>query len=1309
MAAAAAAAEEELPLLIQDYSCANSFEEHVRMIEKYLAALFDAEPLLQSFLVAPSGAARTNTSSPLRLSSSGPSKSFSPASASGGGGGDEDDDGSDTSSSPSSLVSLLEDSTQHNRTALSRVFSHTMTLYAPPPSSTATSGADGAAQLDLELSVAVEVHVRDAAHLITQQYCTPLFFLLRKVAASAAYRESETTYLLSLLSTAVWQVLRQLKNRAVLRIGASTSPSGLAVPFTSSTTTNTSMMTPSLPSRCAKSAAEALPSPFFFPDGCAPCFVPAGDSYKQSFVGVAPPLPTMGGSMPSTPPPSASASSPAEMSTAEWNLLHQRTFTTRFLSDAFAHPPEHCRTLAEFIDLFLLHVGQHSRIRSDDFEGICVSLWKEYALQIPWKFHPHGPPPPDAATAGTRKSKSSSSKGGAATHETSTSAAASSLTWEAVLERENACTRLLSGAFTHPFGTTAPPLKHVLFRFQWNQLQDVEAQEPHGRGSHLNPFQFATAPSPSGPLSAAAQAAQRKCCITAQAVARNDEDVQGGVRQRLHEVVERNYFDSLPSLATRSPTSSEPGRPPRKGRTGEASNAGGVRGANDTEGSRQSPTTRSIRPGESGESGGESGDAGGGDAEGPPLHELAAHVVEWSGSNVNLQQSLLRRFASPCPEDRHGEGTLDNAPDDDDDEEGREGQTRRGVRAAAARRSGNGVARRLRTLWDEWEAHRQLFPIKSTNAKSEGSAEEQQRGTSVEDAECDAAAAAAKLKWEGRKQQHLEGGSGSSTTVASASAKDLRVHYFPESFFARFAYACATQLSHAEDVPVLWQLCLDRLKALLLVPSSSGSDATTSTDEEEKRSWRRLLDCLALPLSDPPVDLSQPLLSQKLQLLRFALDSLLHPAENICAADGVDRGAVAKTRDAYEETGEVPSPPAVLHLITNGEVLIAPAPLPTPPTTSDLVLQRAMQLNALGAAAVQSASATWLQGEALYNDMCVFLYVNKAQDGRVVRFPDFVQWHSPRDFVPPALPNVTGAATRSDSDYLSDRMKDQPDGGRGSSHVWWSLWRRAVPRSRDDVVRTLFQPLAEATRVLDWLAALPGTALLLEVGNACVANALHQLLCHRFLLGDTSTRDGGGRGGRALMSGASDCRHRSPLPASPRLRSLHRYVQAKCTSLTKDLEAASAILASSAVEAMELEMLRTFMANAVREVGDIEVCLCTAVAVHYLLGFTADAEAAATVRALCAPNISTQQPLRQQDALSTLQLRTVTVSRAVWATCFARQFVRPESHVVQESMVRLTCMAERPLNTCGCFQQLVVHQDAAHTMRMALALTKEVL
>ncbi|CBZ34785.1 hypothetical protein, conserved [Leishmania donovani] len=1237
------APSEEIPLLIEDFSCANSFEEHVKVIEQYLAALFDGEPLLQSFLVAPvsaaaGGDAPADRKSGADIENGAAASSSSPASP------------TTTSSSPASLSVNGEAA---NLSTASKVFGRTISLYAADPIS-----------LDKDLSIAVEVHVRDATHPIMQQYCTPLFFLIKKAVVSASYRESETSYLLSLLSTAVRQMLlQQQKNRVkggVLRLCPASrraAAPGCAPPSHQQQALATSL----------------LPSPFFYPDGCAPCFAPAGDSYKQTFVGVAPPLPTCAALPPLSVPPSSPSPT---ISAAEWLLLHQRSFTTRFLADAFGRVPEHCQSLSDYIDLFQLHVGQHSRIRSDDFDGICVSLWKKYVLPVPWKFQPYGLSTDSKPNSGGNHADDAQAADGDGVP---LSAASSSLTWESVLRRENEYARLLCGAFTHDFGTAAPPLKHVRFHFQWNQLQDIEAHEAVGRASHLDPFQYAlttTAPGTAPPAvlafssASAAQAVQRKCSITAQAVVRDDKDIQHGVSEHLAEVLLGGYLESLTNATAARRTIS-------------------ARDGNEGSGGRGVVTDQVQRPGDD-EGAGDKDESGadersGGRCSEAQLRDLAACIVEWADAKVTLQESLIQRFAAPLTsgDDDDARGG-DDANVYGDGDPGLPQSPGAALAALSGKRSEAVVARHLRSLWGEWEAHQQC-------CSGETSAPH---------------------------RQQRKGG--------AEHEKDLRRSYFPDSFFARFAFVCATQVPHPTDVQALWRLCLDALHRLLL----------DAPHEQKKKSWQRLLDCLAMPPEDPPVDLGRPLLTQKLQLLRYAQEALLRSLEDNGSPTTATPAASTKEEENVAATSLTASP--VRYLITNGEVLCVPPPLPQPPTTADEVVKRAVELNSLDATAVESASVEWLQTDALYNDMCFFLYVNKAHEGRIVRFPDFVQWHSPRDFVASAGAESTTSPSverpsrsLSDNDYLSERMQRQQkecgaSGGKGSAHVWWSLWRRATPRSRDDIVHGLFQPLEQATKILAWLAAMPTEELLLEVSNASIANALHHMLCHRCVLGDDGANQPSGRG---RPSHKADRSSRMPLstpeaahytiPATPRIRDLHRYVREKCAALTKDVEAASALFLTSRgafgegaaaqqsaaeSEAMITEMLHGFFANALHQLGEIEVSVCTAVALQYLLGFSTNPEVAATVHALSSP-----AAMSQQHQATSLQMRIVTVSMATWSTAFAKQFARAETREVQESMLRLTCMAERPLDTCACFQQLVVHQDASRSLRLALALTKEVL
>ncbi|KAK7194571.1 Rab3 GTPase-activating protein catalytic subunit [Novymonas esmeraldas] len=1186
---------EEIPLLIRDFGCANSFEVHVKAIEQYVTSLVDHEPLLRSLLVpAP----------PIDVE----------AGRLGGGGGGSSSSATTATppanqpwpllSAPVDIATDTDTDTDHSAhhvDAAAKVFGTTIALYAPSTQHSAgdadagaTEAAAAPATLDPDTSVVVEVHVHDAAHPITQQFCTPLFFLIKKVAVNASYRDSETTYLLSLLSTAVRQALLQQQWRgrstgAVLRMRPSSAggaPGGTA----------------------AAATTLMLPSPFVYPDGCAPCFAPAGDSYKQTFVGLAPPLPACA-VLP--PPPSTSPS----ITTAEWTLLHQRVFTTRFLADAFGRAPENCQTLGDYIDLFQLHVGQHSRIRSDDFDGICVSLWKEYELPLPWRFHPCGPVPASAAAASPP-----------------------SLTWETVLRRENDYTRLLCGVNTHDFGTTAAPLKHVRFHFRWNQLQDVEAHEVAGRASHLDPFEYALAHSSA---SAAAQAARRKCSITAQAVPRDSATIEHGVSARLSEVLTRGYLDTIAEATAGSASVAL-----------SDSNEDNDTGADDGDGGGKAGDERGGGPGGSG---------GSSSSTHARVRAMATSIVEWAGATVTLQESLLARFAALA---------VSSDEDDDGGGSGSGGGAAKGAGAGASGKRGEAVvARHLRSLWGEWEAHQQGCSGAVTTSEP------------------------------GRR-----------AGAAAAREKDIRRSYFPDSFFARFSYVCVTEVVEPADVQALWRRCLEALRRMLLDPAAG----------QEQRSWQRLLDCLALPPASPPVDLEKPLLTQKLQLLRYAVEALLRrPQPATAAASPADETATSQLGSASSQPPQQP----VRRLITDGAVLCAPPPLPQPPITADVVLQRAMELNTRGAAAVECASLARLRSDALYNDMCLFLYANKAHEGRVVRFPDFIQWHSPRDFILPADAAAPGV-TRGDDDYLSERMQRRPTTPQqqqqqhqptGEEHVWWALWSRATPRSRDDIVEGLFQPLEQAVEVLDWLAAMPAAELLLEVNNASLANALHRLLCHRCVLGDDSAdAPGDGSGPRGVRAAAAPT---SSIPRTRCIVALHRYLTAKCTALTKDVEAASALFlghrtdgatsqqAALGSQAMLAEMLRSLIAGALDQLGEMEVSVCTAVAVQYLLGFTTDPETAHAIEQLSSP-----APLSQQlQHPASLQTRAVTVSMATWSTAFAKQFVRADTREVQASAVRLTCMAERPLDTCGCFQQLVVQQDASHSLRLALALTKEVM
>lgn len=1133
----------EVPVEIQDFSCSNSFESNVKLIEQFLVKILQGKEEVRN-LFSRRGEALVATT---------PSISES---------GSADEAPDDRTKDEI----LSGDSPQ--------VFSESVELIGVGGSVGGNSrhASPGAVfpssqrEDSNNRAVIVELHLFDTHHPVAQQYCLPSFLLIKKVTVNTSYHIGETNYLISLLSTAVGNVM--LREQLFL-----------VIPGTTATSARSSNM---------------LPSPFSLTAGCIPCFAPIGDPYQQSYTGLTPPLP-----MPVH-------DHPPHLTPAERVLLHQQSFLSTFTSNAYGRPPPGCQTISELLDLFQLHVGQRSRISGDDFEGICISIRKEYHLKVPWRF-----PATGLSSDCTR------------------------MTWTAIMERENTATQLLCGPWTHPFGTAQPPLLYLRLRAQWNQLQDVEAVEADKRG-YLSLFK--TPPPPT-----AARGAQRKCTITVQAVVRGEEQLDHAAAKTLQSRVLTPYLEWVRHANTTVPNRQDAGlsqaTTPRRGRGGSAED-------------RESEA-----------------DEGGSDTR---LSEVwtgqLVDMVVGAGIHASvLQDALLSNFS---------EEPVD-------------------IATLGAGRSAT-MADRLQSLWQRMAS--------------------QQGGSGMSP----------------------KGGSPVASVGKRASHKDLRSAYFPESFFSRFAYVCASHVPNPSDVQVLWQACVLRIKRLF--------------DNGRMESLKSLLACLAMPQRSPAVDLGNSLLIQKLHLLHYCVQALIEKhsggtggkvvrnrdgtvspsGASLCSprreADGwddVDAGGA----DDYEETtlsvsatskgippdvsalDAVPSifgPTAsVLHLITNKEVMVIPPVIPPPPLTSDLILQRAAELNALGASAVAHATRAWLQSDALYNDMCVFLYVNKASEGHVVRFPDFIHWHSPRDFCLPPPDLLVDSSALSDNDYLSERMQKLED---STSHVWWSLWNRAVPRSPEDVIRSSFHPHEQAVLALRWLGDLSECDLLVEVVNASIANALHRLLTHRMVLGDgpANTTDQASSGGWPPSTATTREPRKQCIPA------LSAYVRQRCTSLTREVEGASSLYYSTfrsgeegcaVVDGSEMELIFNMYGTAIAQLNEIETSICTAIAVHYLLRCHSevDSEDVATARALSSPAAAAD------NSSSSLILQAHTLHPTSWRSCFAHYLTHPDDQEEQEVMMRLTCMAERPLGTSSCFQQLVVLQDVSQSLRLALILSREVL
>lgn len=1123
--------EEEVPLEIEDFNCANSFEEVVNAVERFLRHMFQTQDELKSFVLQPSSSRGRPRAGP---PASHTSRSASSASDDSGDSSGERKHGS-SSASFASLHSASsgggdngegagEDGAVSAQTSVPCVFGHNF-----PIERRRGRFADGT----VEDMLAVEIHVHDHTHPVARQYCLPLFLVAKSVVAQqSTCRESESTYYLSILSTAAGNVFGPHQPLSV---------------------------------DLGEGWFNQLPSFYYYHQNCVPCFAPVGDLFQQTYIGLSPPL-----ALPLPQRDPAASPTPAATLTA---LVSQPVLCTKFTCSAYPQPPQGCQYLCDFIDLFQLHIGRHSRIRMDEFEGICVSLRKSYVMTIPWQFQPLVLPVP-----------SSSSPSGSTETASSTRLTREGITeptsWNELIVKENDEMILLCGPHTNPFGTQACPLEEFRVDFQWNQLHDSEAFESTNR-SYLNPFL------PSSSVTAAE--ANRKCSVTTQAVVTEESAIRHIVTSRIGMFVQ---------LALKR----------------VAQLASGVSEAawrHTVSGLSSGSTVPTLAP--------------------ESLTELADRVLRGYHQRPVVQEMLLARFAAREP--------ADDA-------------------------TGDGGWMRL--------THRKKVPPPLS-------------------------------------------------PTAAGPVKDLRTTYFPGSFLARFGYYCAEELEVAADVHRLWLVCIKSMKHQFEKGGSQNLSA--------------VLDAIGLPVCEPVVDLAQPLMVQKLQLLAYCVRALLLQsgqrvptssragAEPSPAPPRPTDGWNEEEEDAVKDDGPHPSsakdhaplsasftddvavPSAeksstassstarVMRLITNGEVLVQPPPLPQPPCTSDTVLQRAKELAQLGTSSVAQATRTWLQSDSLYNDMCLFQYANEVQHGRVVRFPDFIQWHSPRDFVQPAAP------TKDDNAYLTDRMQRHPE-GESASHVWWSLWARAVPRGREQIIAESFHHYDQAALLFRWLESQASESdVLLEVASAVMANASHRIASHRLIVNHRGLRPNLNSRSSWSSAGRPSC---APIPG------LRGYVKDKINSFSTNVQAAHAMFSSGApigaLSASEMEAVLNMFAVALRELAEAETSLSAAVALEALIGRYPDpaSDGAQLVRA-----VSTPAP-RQTDVAG-LRLRAQPVTLAVWSAVLAPRFTRSQDRQPREMTARLTCAAERPLNTTGCFQQLVAHRESSGVLRMALALSEEVL
>ncbi|RNF06197.1 putative outer dynein arm docking complex [Trypanosoma rangeli] len=981
--------EEEIPLEIEDYSCNTHFERVVGEIERYLVEEFSARQELQRFLVNPL---------------------HPPHSC-------RDNRGTDSAHAAKGRRGSIDGEMVFGRS-----------FFMLP------EGGGGGQQegVATDEGIAVEIHAQSGLqdgqrqrelHPITRFFALPIFFLARGTTMVSSCRPSESSFYLSLLTTAVGRALR-----GPLSLRFDGDPS-------------------------------CLPSPFFYVDGMAPCFVAVGDKYQLAFKGVAPPV---------------VVGAVARRQTEPWTLLQlvaQPVVRCRFHCSAYPQPPEWCRRVSDLLDMFQLQIGPQSRLQTEVFDGICVSLQRAFRLSVPRRFWVN-----DYAQTGP------------AAHACA-NAPAPTLLWNDVLELENATMVLSAGPMTFPFGTGTPPLRGIDFCFQWNQLLDTEVHDDGGWSSNLGPF------APEGML------LQGKLVIHAVAIPKKECELNHTACKGLSEYVYRVMEHLLADEEVQ-------------------------------EEQRCSDDLSNV------------------------VHDiLFGHTID-----PTKQQALVERLATHA------------AP-------------------------------------------------------------------------------------------------------SQVVKMDIRRVYFPGSFLCRFAHACVNRVHSLDDVLPLWLLAVEQLGSLL---EGKG---------DRRHSLLELIRALGLPDVEE-IDHGLPLVVQKLQLLSYCARRMLGDTSPAVAGQPVDgwdddMGELVSDHNAGEALaaeGELSLKGFVVsgkRLITNGEPLLEPKTLPTPPCTSDVILMKAKELQTLGTASAGRHTRAWMQSEGLFNDMCAFLYFNRAHEGRVVRFPDFVQWHSPRDFIPPS----SDAVATDDDAYLSERMRRHSDTENAwVKNIWWPLWEKATPRSPEEIMAQSFVPHEQARLVIRWMERdLSAARLLLETVHANFTNSLHRILSHRCVEDN---------------------------------QAIAAYAQSKNDAIARHLKDA---MRWDDDPRLDSEGLRTTYGTAIREIGEIETCLCAALATERMLGAfhkTSSAppppagEPCTSVEQLVATLAS---PLAMEADPTELALRAASMNWDVWhRSGIAQRFTADDQNPVT-TRLRATCMAERPLNTTACFQQMFAETDETGAFRVALALAEEVL
>lgn len=638
---------------------------------------------------------------------------------------------------------------------------------------------------------------------------------------------------------------------------------------------------------------------------------------------------------------------------------------------------------------------------------------------------------------------------------------------------------------------------------------------------------------------------------------------------------------------------------------------------------------------------------------------------------------------------------------------------------------------------------------------------------------------------------------------------DLRRGYLPESFLCRFAFYAADQLGTCADkddwlliLMEMWHICLEEME--------KGLEMCAADPAKASRVLRRLLSVLGLPKPHSQsgevhaVDLSQTILVQKLQFLSYCVYHLLEvpsgtshkhtgatartsaDEENSCRETRSDSGlgvlderlegtASCNSLDESEEEEEEglrddkrPSRLPTLTLLTNGECFFPPPPLPSLPSTLDGLMEQNFLSNSAAELAVAPLSK--LYSLRAYNEMCLFLYCSK---GKVVRFPDFVQWVSPQDFRQPAqqpcfddneylsermripaeaaiwgppeqqgrIPKEEEEKATRNSDALSlpvllDEQKSANDacllnnGGstgykmpsRGSSkpgqsinvrdtnNVWWVLWCRAFPRSRSQIIADSLCHFDQAMELIRWMKkSITPAALCLELAQASVANAMHRILVAIPFFAHPSSRG----------TSASAFSFRKFLQSKTNVLFNHLFPISHLFNMAATSFAAGGMFTFlPTISNPDIDDVQLGLQRAVGELLEMEHAVCCIKDLESVFGqFHRSSNGSVKnshmngdediypAQLLVNPVIHPSNKKKEQDRLN---LALETISLEDWFKHFAVLFTKKKPFIV-EAQIRMACLAERPIGTTPCFQQLIADIKPSNSIRLSLTLSQEVM